>query len=434
MQMDDMILVSIDDHIIEPPDLFKNHLSAEQLDEAPKFVSADGKDCWVFEGRRVLNIGLNAVVGRPREEYGCEPESLDQMREGTYNVDKRVEDMNANGILGSVCFGTFVAFDGSFFVEAKDKTNAIRVIQAYNDWHIDEWCGAHPGRFIPLAIVPLWDIDAILAEVRRVVTKGCRAIAFPDNPAAKGLPSIHSDYWEPLWQLCNDERVVLNCHIGTGYAPPHPSMESSINCWITSMPISISNAAADWMHMRALTRYPDLKIALSEGGIGWVPYLLERADFTFYHHGPWTRTEFGGKLPSELFREHFLTCFVDDKFGLANYEAIGEDLICFECDYPHSDSVWPEAPEVLWSSIQNLPPSVINKITHGNVMRDYGYNPFENLGRESCTVGALRKQAEHVDTSPVSRGGQNPTKKGAGPVTSGDVVKMFSDQLEGTTA
>ncbi len=433
MEMNDLILGSVDDHVIEPPDLFKQHLSGEHLAQAPQFVLDDqGNGSWVYEGQKVTNIGLNAVVGRPREEYGCEPTSLDHMREAVWNIDRRIDDMNVNGLCGSLCFGTFVGFDGGFFLKAQDKKNTLRVIRAYNDWHIDEWCGAYPGRFIPLAILPLWDVNACVEEIKRVKAKGCNAISFPDNPAAKGLPSIHNSCWEPFWQICNELKVVINCHIGTGFQPPHPSMESPINAWITGMPMSIANASADWVHLAALPRYPDLKIALSEGGIGWIPYFLERADFTYKHH-IWTRMDLGGKLPSEIFREHFITCFIDDQFGVKNYADIGEDIICYESDYPHSDCIWPEAPDVLWPSIKDLPERVINKITHENIMREYSWDPFTQLGKENCTVGALRAQAAAagVDTTLVSYGGGDPTKVGTGPVTSGEVVKLFVDQLEG---
>lgn len=310
MKKNDMILMSVDDHVIEPPNMFNNHLPANLRSKAPQFVVNDqGMDTWVFEGRQVCNVGLNAVVGRPKEEYGCEPTAHSEMRAGVYDIDKRIDDMNVNGLCSSICFGTFVAFDGSFFVASKDKTNAVRMVQAYNDWHVDEWCGNFPGRHIPMGILPLWNPSECVKEIKRLVSKGCHAISFPDNPAAKGLPSIHNSCWEPVWKVCADNKVVINCHIGTGFAPPHPSMESPINAWITTMPISIANAAGDWLHLSALNRYPDLKIALSEGGIGWIPYFLERADFTYKHH-IWTRMDFGKKLPSELFREHFLTCFI----------------------------------------------------------------------------------------------------------------------------
>src|SRR5690606_37717222 len=145
----------------------------------------------------------------------------------------------------------------------------------------------------------------------------------------------------------------------------------------------------------------------------------------------WTRVDLGGKLPSEIFREHILTCFIDDKFGMANYQAIGEDNIAYECDYPHSDCTWPQAPEELFKCVAGVPDSVINKVTHENIMRWYSWDPFPAIGgRDKLTVGALRKVAAEagVDTTPVSYGGGNPTLGSKGPVTSGDVVKLFQGQ------
>jgi len=429
MKTEDMIIVSVDDHIVEPPDMFEQHVPAALKDKAPKYViQANGDGYWCFEDRKVSNIGLNAVVGRPRSEYGMEPTAISQMREGSYNVHKRIEDMNVNGLLGSLNFGTFVGFDGGFFRDAKDKNLAATMVQAYNDWHIDEWCGAYPGRFIPMAILPTWDIDKTVEEIKRVVKKGCHAVAFSDNPSLKGLPSIHNAYWEPLWKVCADNHVVLNCHIGTGAAAAHPSMESPIDAWITGMPMSISNSACDWVQLKAFREYPDLKMALSEGGIGWVPYFLERADFTFEHHHEWTHTDFGGKKPSDIFREHFITCFIDDKFGVKNRHDIGVDIICYECDYPHSDTVWPEAPEYLMRNFDGVPDEDINKITHLNAMRAYSYDPFKHLSKAESTVGALRAKAGHVDTTPRSGGGNRPIAEGdTRIVTSADIMKLFTE-------
>ncbi len=428
MKVEDLVIVSVDDHVIEPPDMFKRHLPPDLLALGPRNEEfPDGSHRWIYEDRVVGQIGLNAVVGRLPEEYGCEPNAYTQMRKGTYDIKARIDDMNVNGILGSICFGSFVYFDGGFFLGAKDKTLTNRVVQAYNDWHIDEWCGGAPGRFIPLAIVPLWDVDLVVAEVKRVAAKGCHTISFPDNPAAKGLPSIHSPYWAPLWKACAEHRIVISTHIGTGSEPPFASAESPIAAWITSMPMAISNSAADWIYLSALQEYPELKISLAEGGVGWIPYLLERADFTHKHHGAWTNSQLGGKLPSEVFREHFITCFIDDKFGLANRDWIGIDRICYECDYPHSDCVWPNSPEILFESLPGLSDDEINKITHLNAMREFSYDPFAILGRENCTVGALRARAAHVDTAPRSYGGGRPIEAGSkSRVTSGDVQRMFA--------
>jgi predicted TIM-barrel fold metal-dependent hydrolase len=433
MQVDDLIIVSVDDHIIEPPEMFDQHLPHDLLAKAPKLKSAaDGSNYWQFEDRKVVNAGLNAVVGRPRSEFGCEPTAYTQLRDGAYKLDKRVEDMNVNGILGSMCFGTFVSFDGGFFIGSDDRNLAYRMIQAYNDWHIDEWCGGALGRFIPLAITPLWDAGLMVEEIKRVVKKGCHAISFPDAPAAKGLPSLHSESWEPVWKVCAENKVVINCHIGTGSFPPHASMESPIDAWLTSFPMQIASNAADWLYLKALQKYPDLKVALSEGGLGWVPYLLERADFTFQQHHEWTNLNLGGKLPSDIFREHFITCFIDDKFGIKSRDIIGIDSICYECDYPHSDTVWPHSATLLFDSIKDLPRADIDKLTHLNAMRHYSYDPISLLGRKNCTVGALRAGATHVDIVPRSQEGGRPLEKGVRrQVTSADVAKLFPAMVVG---
>jgi predicted TIM-barrel fold metal-dependent hydrolase len=431
MNVEDLIIVSVDDHIVEPPTMYDQHLSVQHKGIGPELrKDKNGVDFWLYEGKRTGAIGLNAVVGRVKEEYGCEPVSLAHMRKGAWDLDSRIEDMNANGILCSLNFPSVVSFDGWLFHQFENKQNAYIIMQAYNDWHIDEWCGRYPGRNIPNALVPYWDPKLVVEEIERVARKGCHNISFCDNPAIKGYPSIHNEVWNPLWKVCADNDICINIHIGSGAQAPHASMESPIDAWITTMPISIVNSAADWLHLKALQEYP-LKVALSEGGIGWIPYFLERADFSFQQHHAWTHANFGkGRKPSDVFREHFLTCFIDDKFGLANVDAIGEDNIAYECDYPHSDTLWPEAPEFLHQSLAHLPDRVINKISYGNALSRSNFDAFGILGgRDNCTVGALRKLASHVDTRPVSYGGPAPLPPGVLPrrVTSGDITKMFMD-------
>ncbi len=427
MNINDLIIISVDDHVSEPGNMFDNHLPEELKTKAPQLKTMDGKDFWVFGDVVLPNVGLNSVVGRPKEEYGMEPQSYSDIRPANYDIHARIDDMNVNGILSSMCFPTLCSMDGSIFSYNPDRSLSLRMIQAYNDWQIDEWAGTYPGRMIPLSVIPYWDAELAAKEVKRVANKGCHAITFSDNPSKKGFPSIHDPYWEPLWRACDENKVVINCHIGTGSEPPHPSDLSPMNAWITAMPISIANAAADWLHLEALLRYPNMKVALSEGSIGWIPYFLERAEFTNEQH-IWTNVNWQGKSPTQVFREHFLCCFIEDKFGLKNYKDVGEDIICYECDYPHSDCVWPEVPERLWESLKDLPEPVINKITHENVMREYSFDPISQLGRENCTVGALRAQATHVDTSVKSAAGLNPGSDNR-VVTSGDIQNMFASMM-----
>ncbi len=426
MTRDDMILVSVDDHVIEPPNAFARHMPARFKGREPKTQKVGERDVWMFEGRAWGYMGLNSVVGRPKEEYGMEPLSYEHMRRGTWDIGARVEDMDANGVLGSICFPTFPGFAGQKFQAHPDRDIALAAIQAYNDWHLHDWANAAPGRIIPLCLVPMWDIPAAVAEVKRLVAQGVHAMSFSDNPALLGFPSIHDEYWDPLWKVCADNRVVICCHIGTGAHAEHASDLSPIDAWITSMPISISNSAADWIWAPMWKKYPDLRMALSEGGIGWIPYLLERADFTHRHHHAWTRADFGGQMPSDIFRKHIITCFIEDRFGLDNLKYIGEDMVTWESDYPHSDCTWPESADILWNDVQHLSKETIDKITHLNTMREFSYDPIALLGRENCTVGALKARATHVKTEPMlGLGGARPKVSETGPVTSGDIQRMF---------
>jgi Amidohydrolase len=150
---------------------------------------------------------------------------------------------------------------------------------------------------------------------------------------------------------------------------------------------------------RVLKNFPDIRIALSEGGTGWIPYFLDRLDRTYEMHHLWTGQDFGGRLPSEVFRQHFLTCFISDPVGVQLRDMIGIDNISWECDYPHSDSSWPEAPEELAGVLDGVPDDDVAKITHENAMRWFRYDPFAHRAKEDCTVGALRAESAGHDVS-----------------------------------
>jgi len=435
MKMDDMVLVSVDDHVVEPPNTFIDHYPAHKKDSAPRIVAERDREYWSWEGQRYSSHALNAVVGRPRNEYGVEPLSYEHMRPGCYDVKARIEDMDVNGVLGSICFPTFARFGGNTFLNQPNREAALLAVRAYNDWHVHDWCGAAPGRLIPLICLPLWDMKATLEELSRMSKLGVHAVTFPDNPTRLGLPSVHNEYWEPFWKACSDFAMVINCHIGSGEPPQHPSDETPHDAWIINMPMTIAFAAGDWTVAEFWDRYPKLRMALSEGGIGWVPYFLERADFTYEHHHEWTHTDFGKDKPSDRFKRHIITCFIDDQFGIRNLHDMNEDMVTWECDYPHSDTVWPNCPEYLWKCVKDLSASRIDKITHANVMKQYSYDPFQVFGgRQNCTVGALRARATHVDVSPrMGMGGlsaeweQSATASGKRkPITCGDVNKMLA--------
>jgi hypothetical protein len=403
MDTDDLILVSVDDHVVEPPDMFEGHIPARYADRAPRVVTRDdGSNAWVFEGQEATNVGLNAVAGRPPDEYGLEPTRFAEMRPGCYDIDARIGDMNANGVLASLNFPSYPQFCGQYFARAEDKDLAIAVLRAYNDWHVDTWCGTHPGRMIPLALPPIWDPQLMADEVRRMAAKGCRAVTFSENPEKLGYPSFHNDHWDPFWTACSDEGTVVCLHIGSSSQVVVTSIEAPVDTLITLQPINIVQAAADLLWSPVLRRFPRLKVALSEGGIGWIPYFLERVDYVYAHHRAWTHQNFGDQLPSELFLERIITCFIDDAFGLENRHRLNLDLVTWECDYPHSDSTWPTSPERVAETLTGVPDDEVRKITHENALREFSFDAFAHVAPEQATVGALRAQATGVDLTPRS--------------------------------
>ena len=405
LEVDDLILVSVDDHLIEPPDLFVNHLDAKYLDRAPKLVRNDeGSDVWTFGKVVMETAALNAVAGRPKEEYGMEPQSLDEVRPGCYDVHERVKDMNAGGVLASMNFPSFPTFTArTFLSDDIELSNAL--VRAYNDWHIDEWCGAYPGRFIPMAVPAIWSAERDRRRGPAHRRQGLPLAQLHREPGGARLPQLPRRVLGPGLAGLRRHRHVLSVHLGSSGRLSIPAVDSPPDVMITLQPMNIQSAAADLLWSRVLKTYPDLRIALSEGGTGWVPYFLDRVDRTYEMHHAWTQQDFGGRLPSEVFREHFLTCFISDPVGVELRERIGVDNMCWEADYPHSDSMWPTAPEELHAvfAANAVPDDEIRKMTHENAMRWYSFDPFAHVPKDEATVGALRAEAAGHDVSVMSR-------------------------------
>jgi len=404
MHLDDLVMVSVDDHVVEPPDMFEEHLPASYLgrDDTPHVVRTEaGDDVWIYDGRQFPNIGLNAVAGRPRDEYGIDPTSFEEMRRGCWDVDARVDDMNANGVLASMNFPSFPRLCGQVFLEAQDKELAHVLLRAYNDWHVHSWCERHPGRFIPLGLIPFWDIDLTLAELTRLAGLGVHAVSFSENPSKLGLPSLHSDHWDPFWAACQDMEIVPCLHIGSSSTIMMTAPDAPFDVTATLQPMNIVACAADIVWSPILRKFPTLKLALSEGGVGWLPYFLDKLDLVYRKQSGWTGQDYGDALPSDVFKERIVTCFLDDRVTPEVAERAGTGLMTWECDYPHSDSDWPESPEVALAGLEGLDDTTINVLTHENALRIFNHDPFVHIPKEQATVGALRARAraDGVDTA-----------------------------------
>ena len=405
MQAEDLILVSVDDHVVEPPDMFDGRVPAKWKDRAPRVVHKDdGTDVWSFEGNEIPNVGLNAVVGRPPEEYGIEPTSFAEMRPGCYDIHERIRDMNVNGVLGSMCFPSFVQFCGQLFARTEDKELALAMLQAYNDWHIEAWCGAYPGRFIPLS---------------HPAHLGPRAHGGRGAPGGgQGLPRRHL-LGEPVQARLAELPhrplgPVLEGVLGRGHrrVPAHRLLLAAGH-HLARRPLRRAHHPAAHEHRpvprptcssrRCCASSPTCASRCPRAGSAGSRTSWSGSTTSTSTTTGWTGQDFGDMLPSQVFSERIITCFIDDAFGVESRRHLELDNVCWECDYPHSDSTWPNAPEMAMKYLDGVPDAEVNKITHENAMRLFRYDPFAHRPREQCTVAALRAEATDVDTSLMAR-------------------------------
>ncbi len=388
------LIVSVDDHVVEPPHLWQEWLPAKFKDRAPhverhglaglKYVSGttyeyeladDAPQCdiWFYEGKMFPHKRHVASVGFERDDMTLSPITYDEMRPGCYEPVARVEDMVANHVEASLSFPTFPRFCGQTFAEAEDKDLAEACVYAYNDFMVEEWCGDSGGALIPLTIVPLWDVELAAAEVRRNADRGVRAVTFSEIPAKLGLPTLHSGYWEPFFQACEDTGTVVCMHIGSSSQMPATSPDAPPAVAATLSFGNAMSSMSDFLFSGVLVRHPELILAYSEGQIGWIPYILERADDVWEEHRAW-----GGvrdvipEPPSTYYYRQIYGCFFRDKHGLDSLDAVGVDNITFETDYPHTDSTWPHTKEVAEKMMGHLPADVVHKIVRGNAIRMLG--------------------------------------------------------------
>ena len=267
MRVEDMVLLSIDDHTIEPPDMFDRYMPAKYKDDAPRLVkNAEGRDQWLFQGEAVGIAGLSAVASWPKEEWGFNPTDFSEMRPGCYDIDARIDDMNANGMLAGMNFPTFAGFAGTHLAKMPDQKLTGAAISAYNDWAIDELAGEHPGRFIPLAVLPILDIDRSVAEIRRVAAKGCVAVSLPETPYGIGLPSFASGHWDPVFAALLEAGMTPCMHIGGAFGllkRPEEALQDDI---IILAPQVMTVTTTDILLSGLLRRFPDLRSRFPKGG------------------------------------------------------------------------------------------------------------------------------------------------------------------------
>lgn len=371
-------ILSADDHLIEPPTLWTERVPARFRDTCPHIVEIDGRQAWEYEGGiTYIPMGsCRALPGFREEGYPPAPgtANFDEIRPGCYNPDERLKDMDTDGTWGQLCFPNYARFAGHrFYLNVKDSELGLACLRTYNDFLLEEWCGTDPRRLFGAAILPLYDVSLAISELERVVDKGAKAIAFSENPTVLGLPSVHTDHWDPLWSAVVETGVPVCMHIGSSSRMVTTSDDAPSTVLVALNGVNSMMAAVDWLMGGILERFEGLNVILSEGGAGWVPYMLERMDKAFLDRRTQPaldigQTSKGGSLlPSEVFRRQMYVCLVDERFALRNLGDIPVDNLLFEGDYPHGDGLWPENQSYLEKVLAEVPDEDAHKIAHGNL-------------------------------------------------------------------
>jgi predicted TIM-barrel fold metal-dependent hydrolase len=361
-------IISVDDHLVEPPGMFDGRLARQFADRAPRVVETEeGHEVWQFDGRVFFQVGLNAVVGRPRQDWVVEPTRFDEMRPGCYEIGARVRDMDINGVWASVNFPSQITgFCGAVFSRCSDPELGLAVTRAWNDWFYDEWYSPAPDRIVPMGITYLADAEEGAAEIRRNAARGFTAVTLPEQPHRIGMEPIFSSWWDPIIAACAETDTVICLHVGSTGVVDMPPGAPMVALGATLFGQLSLAACAEWLWSGYPVKYPDLKVAMSEGGIGWVAMLHDRLENIVERSGYGRYFQSKELRPAEVLHRNFWFCTIDDPSTIATRHTVGLDHIMFETDYPHGDGTWPDSQAVFEQFYGSLPADEIAKISHEN--------------------------------------------------------------------
>jgi predicted TIM-barrel fold metal-dependent hydrolase len=438
--LDDTWMISVDDHLIEPPSVWVDRLPAKYRDRGPRWVTDDLGEAWHIEDdtRVVVNGAVVSAAFPQAERPGpFKPMAWSEIPANCWDPIARAAAMDQDRVLASLPFPNLPGFAGRVFQNMEDKELALLCIQAYNDWIIDEFAAAIPGRIIEVALIPMWDGKLAAREAERAIGRGACSVSFSMAPHKVGFPPIHDEHWDPLFSVMSEAGLPISTHLGTGFEsdpglmvqklhtrpgeddekgtdfskgigldretsgrtrPQHPAIGATVM-------LSGQECLIDWLTSGVFDRHPGLTVALSENGIGWIPSVLQEADVlvgysrnrmtsvTDAENNPILDEEGRQRakaaidaraertrqmaLPTEVFKQHMYGCFIYDPLGLENIDRIGVDNVMIETDFPHFTSRWPHSMDAVQDALLALDDDVRQKVLRGNAERVFKFTPAE---------------------------------------------------------
>ena len=343
--------ISTDSHVTEPIELYAERVGASYRDRAPVIVERDG---W-----RTLHIeGLG-----PRKLMRAE--ELLVATVGDWHADDRIRDQEADGVSAEVIFPTF-ALQACF--ASDDPGLQLALCRAYNDWAAEVF--PKTGRILAVGLVPMVDIDAGIAEARRLAAAGFRALFLPARVEQR---PYNDPAYDRFWAVAEDLRLPLTFHSGTGHEPrvargPGGAVINYLLGAQLDGPMVLLTLAAGG----ALDRFPGLRVVTVETGAAWLAWVMTQADAIYADHEKWAHPKLSLK-PSELIRRQCHATFMYDPVAVNNRGTTGIETLMWGNDYPHPEGTWPSSQEVCAAQFDGVPDDELRAIVGGTAARVFGF-------------------------------------------------------------
>jgi predicted TIM-barrel fold metal-dependent hydrolase len=375
-------IIDADTHLTEPRDVWTSRVSSKWKDRAPH-VERDpdtGDEVWVVDGQRATSVGMTAVAGW-RDPFPAFPPTYEESHPGAYDAKARLSYMDGLGIWAAVLYPNVGGFGNQAFLQIEEPEFKLECVRAYNDFLV-EWVSADPRRLIPVMATPFWDVAETVAEIERCAALGHRGVLFTGEPQNFGLPFLADRRWDPVWAAAQDAGLPISFHIGSGdmgddWGPERSEIETfSAAAARGGSRLFLHNGAhiLDLLFSGILARFPKLKFVSVESGVGWVPFILQSADYQFTTLNVRAERPDLEMLPSEYFHRQVYACCWFEKIASDHVlEWVHADRIMFETDFPHPTSIYAQdVPATIEAGMAGLPEATRRQILWDNAAALYG--------------------------------------------------------------
>jgi predicted TIM-barrel fold metal-dependent hydrolase len=388
-----LVVIDADTHFSEPADLWTKRAPTYLRDRVPQVRKDDnGVPFWYVDGDEKFGRAGGASVINPSGQKVSFWETdiqngigIDEIHPASYDVKARLEIMDDQGVWAQIVYPNAIGFAAGRLARFEDKELALAIIQIYND-ALAEWQAESGERCLPQAMLPFWDVDQTVAELQRIKNElhmtGITMSGEPFN--APGLPDLADPFWDPMYEVCTDLSIPINIHIGSGAAGGSVGTSSRVwpsqdryrsyvlNC--VQSELSNSNFLTNLVISDLLVRWPELKFVSVESGIGWIPYVLERADYQLGEPTPEGVDLLARPSAMEIFHRNVYACFWFEHSAAQHLiEDVGVDNVMFESDFPHPTCLYPNPVERVLEqlAIGGYSEETIRKVMGGNAINLY---------------------------------------------------------------